>query len=614
MKATLLIPKTSKIVLLFLLTTFSIAHAQTTKRPIVNTDFTVEDSRFGNMKLVGTHCECNGLDVNGKPTADITARRFYYFPFLALQKGTDENIIINEPTSGVVIIPLVLDIPFTREIFQRELLDKKLISEGTSAGNIQMASLNQLFVRTDKSYRHNIIFNPIPVPADKSITEISVRINDPATRKEFIDEFKKGLVSLEATLFFDGFGTLNNIAVLTFDQLRATDTYQKITGDGGEGNVTRNKIGKLAQEAVQSNNIFVRTEFDDPDFKALVEGLLSKLNASELAIKKDLSDVQAQFEAAGIDSKDFAADVINSSKLIVNQENQRKFVEEVNKHRTGSGSAEGKADVLGIINVGGQASGSFTKDDARKVMEEVFKKYSIESSFDGTKVIPKSIDIYRFEEAKWRSAGTFTVGNAKIIKKEGSISKIISPNTDFFKVGSNSPIPISSQFVPIGTILPFAGEKIPEGYLLCDGKEYDRVLHKPLFDVIGTLWGQILPTHFRVPDLRGQFLRGLDVTGEFDPDRPNEKRKVGTSQGDATKMPNNKFTTTTDGSDHNHNVATDITDAPNFPHQNVAAKKGLNRQQTFATDLGGKHVHTIIGGDNETRPKNVVVNYIIKAK
>ena len=78
-------------------------------------------------------------------------------------------MIINEPTTGVVTIPVVLDIPFTREIFQRELLDKKLISEGTSAGNIQMASLNQLFVRTDKSYRYNIIFNPIPVPADKSI-------------------------------------------------------------------------------------------------------------------------------------------------------------------------------------------------------------------------------------------------------------------------------------------------------------------------------------------------------------------------------------------------------------------------------------------------------------
>jgi hypothetical protein len=191
--------------------------------------------------------------------------------------------------------------------------------------------------------------------------------------------------------------------------LRATKTYQNITGIGGVGNVTRRKIGKLAKDAIQSNNIFVRTEFDDPDFTALVQGLLSKLNASELAIKQDMSDVQTQFEAAGIDSKDFAADVINSSKLIINQENQRKFMEEINKHRTGSGSADGKADILGIINVGGQASGSFTKDDSRKVMEEVFSKYGIESSFDGTKVIPKSIKIFRFEEAKWRSAGTFTV-------------------------------------------------------------------------------------------------------------------------------------------------------------------------------------------------------------
>jgi microcystin-dependent protein len=198
--------------------------------------------------------------------------------------------------------------------------------------------------------------------------------------------------------------------------------------------------------------------------------------------------------------------------------------------------------------------------------------------------------------------------------REGSTSKIISPNTDFFKVGSDSPVPISSQFVPIGTILPFAGEKIPEGYLLCDGKEYDRVLHKPLFDVIGTLWGQNLPTHFKVPDLRGQFLRGVD-----------ENRKLNSPQNYSTALPKVKFIIG-EGA-HSHELITGGS-ATIWPDGGATSNYDRRYFTLNATERGGRykventdkalqgdtHEHVITGGDNETRPKNVAVNYIIKAK
>lgn len=43
--------------------------------------------------------------------------------------------------------------------------------------------------------------------------------------------------------------------------------------------------------------------------------------------------------------------------------------------------------------------------------------------------------------------------------------------------------------VPIGTIIPFAGNAIPQGYLLCDGSAISRTDYASLFAVIGTIYG-----------------------------------------------------------------------------------------------------------------------------
>ena len=43
--------------------------------------------------------------------------------------------------------------------------------------------------------------------------------------------------------------------------------------------------------------------------------------------------------------------------------------------------------------------------------------------------------------------------------------------------------------VPVGTIIPFAGNSIPEGYLLCDGSAISRTDYATLFAVIGTIYG-----------------------------------------------------------------------------------------------------------------------------
>ncbi|WP_208439231.1 phage tail protein [Bartonella tribocorum] len=73
------------------------------------------------------------------------------------------------------------------------------------------------------------------------------------------------------------------------------------------------------------------------------------------------------------------------------------------------------------------------------------------------------------------------------------------------------------RHLPTGFIGAFAMERLPEGWLPCDGRSYSRDKYRTLFATIGTMWGQGGDeTTFNVPDLRGMFLRGFDYTGFVD--------------------------------------------------------------------------------------------------
>jgi microcystin-dependent protein len=73
--------------------------------------------------------------------------------------------------------------------------------------------------------------------------------------------------------------------------------------------------------------------------------------------------------------------------------------------------------------------------------------------------------------------------------------------------------------MPVGTILPYAGMIVPEGWLECNGIEVSRTTYADLFAAIGELWGQgDGSTTFTLPDLRGQFVRGWDHYAGVDPD------------------------------------------------------------------------------------------------
>lgn len=68
--------------------------------------------------------------------------------------------------------------------------------------------------------------------------------------------------------------------------------------------------------------------------------------------------------------------------------------------------------------------------------------------------------------------------------------------------------------IPSGVVFPFAGTTAPYGYLICDGRAISRTDYADLFMMIGTSHGiGDGSTTFNLPDYRGNFLRGrMDIT------------------------------------------------------------------------------------------------------
>jgi microcystin-dependent protein len=170
----------------------------------------------------------------------------------------------------------------------------------------------------------------------------------------------------------------------------------------------------------------------------------------------------------------------------------------------------------------------------------------------------------------------------------------------------------SNSGIPVGTILPFAGTVAPAGYLLCDGSQVSRTTYANLFSVISSAWGNgDGSTTFHLPDFRGRFLRGVDGTAGNDPDKANRTasntggntgNNVGSLQNDAI-------------SSHNHNLLfnnAQIGSNPGNTTTVLASQAGSNTMWTASAPNTVNTISIQSNGGNETRPKNVYVQYIIK--
>jgi microcystin-dependent protein len=142
---------------------------------------------------------------------------------------------------------------------------------------------------------------------------------------------------------------------------------------------------------------------------------------------------------------------------------------------------------------------------------------------------------------------------------------------------------LASFLTPPGAVMTFATASAPTGWLAADGAAVSRTTYSALFDAIGTTYGSgDLTTTFNLPDLRGEFVRGLDSSRGVD-----AGRVIGSFQADELKS-------------HTHT----------FRGYGASLANGANTAS--GTNTQNYTISTNATGGTETRPRNIALLYCIK--
>lgn len=164
-----------------------------------------------------------------------------------------------------------------------------------------------------------------------------------------------------------------------------------------------------------------------------------------------------------------------------------------------------------------------------------------------------------------------------------------------------------------GTIISYAGDKQPLGFIRCNGFEPNKEAFPDLYAAIGDTWGTTTfndGRYFKLPDTRGQFERDLDDGKKLDPDTA---RALGSRQETGAPNITGYFRVRPASNE-------------NFSSDGAFAKKtsknettGLNIGQNFPPvgsvdiDINASRISTAYqDGLNEVRPVNYAIRKYIK--
>ena len=160
---------------------------------------------------------------------------------------------------------------------------------------------------------------------------------------------------------------------------------------------------------------------------------------------------------------------------------------------------------------------------------------------------------------------------------------------------------------PAGTVIQFAGDNAPGGYLECDGMLLSRSTYPNLFSAIGTRYGSTTTSNFRIPDLRGQFVRGWDRGRGLD-----NNRSMGSSQSGQVQAHSHSGSTN-NGGYHSHSG---VTNSGGYHSHSGITNNGVYHTHSGSTSTNGEHRHGIqhnttdtSRGGNDTGGTGRPVNY-----
>lgn len=157
----------------------------------------------------------------------------------------------------------------------------------------------------------------------------------------------------------------------------------------------------------------------------------------------------------------------------------------------------------------------------------------------------------------------------------------------------------ATDLTPAGTVIWTARSTAPSGYLKANGAAVSRSTYSSLFSAIGTTYGSGNgSTTFNVPDLRGEFVRGVDDGRGVD-----TGRTLGSTQNSANLS--HTHTADTIVEEHTHpgttgNPNVDLSHAHDLqpgPYGSGGSGTGIWDEAGDATDSDGLLFHSNLDGD-----------------
>ena len=175
---------------------------------------------------------------------------------------------------------------------------------------------------------------------------------------------------------------------------------------------------------------------------------------------------------------------------------------------------------------------------------------------------------------------------------------------------------VKQTLFPPGSMLFFAKNTPPAGWLIADGSVVLAADYPELYEAIGTYYGSGGAGTFRLPEMRGQFIRGYHTasTGINGVDPDYATRTFGSVQQSANKSHDHilRF-------DHNHtmsNHSNPVTQPYMRPGGNGSALKTGGNGIFGTSQYPPPYVSPIVGtspvGNTELRPRNIALLLCIK--
>lgn len=280
-------------------------------------------------------------------------------------------------------------------------------------------------------------------------------------------------------------------------------------------------------------------------------------------------------------------------------------------------------------------------------------------TLSGALAMSSMVDAFSNTINRFDIDGTFTRNSDAILPSQKSIKTYVDTaitNLSNSLLGTIAALQAqlgNVSSVLAGTIFYTANPTVPSGYLLCNGALISTTTYSDLFSAIGYTYGGSGAT-FKLPDLRGEFIRGVDASRGVD-----SGRTLGSFQDHLVVSHNHSITlagNTAFGGAHGHTASSALNDPGHhhlmpgddqltfangaagwtarsnggFPYDSISNHSGGGQVWltsdagtgiTVSTSITGAsdHAHgislsglTTSQGGTETRPRNVALTPIIK--